>query len=61
MNNGMMKVLILLGVLLTAGGCASNASNNAILSAADADRMVTVTVTPAKTDSLVAALNQEAE
>ncbi len=65
MNKGMIGRMLLLVALITAGGCASTApgttSGNAILSAADADRMITVTVTPAKTDTLVAALNQEAE
>ena len=61
MNKGMIKIWTLLAVLMTASGCASNSSNNDILSAADADRMVTVTVTPAKTESLVASLNQEVE
>ncbi|MDJ0747875.1 MAG: hypothetical protein QNJ11_00260 [Woeseiaceae bacterium] len=65
MNKGMIGKMLLLGALLSAAGCASTApgvaSGNAILSAADADRMITVTVTPAKTDALVAALNQEAE
>ena len=65
MNKGMIGRMLLLVVLITAGGCAStapgSASGNAILSAADADRLITVTVTPAKTDTLVAALNQEAE
>ncbi len=64
MNKGMTRIWTLLAVLFLAGGCASTSpatTSNAILSAADADRMVTVTVTPAQTDSLVAALNQEAE
>ena len=65
MNKGMIGQTLLLVALLSAAGCASTApgaaSGNAILSAADADRMITVTVTPAKTDTLVAALNQEAE
>ena len=65
MNKGMMRVWTLLVVLIAAGGCASNpagnAQDNSILSAMDAERMITVTVTPSTTDSLVAALNQEAE
>ena len=65
MNKGMIRVWTLLAVLFTAAGCASSPANNlpgnAILSATDAERMITVTITPAKTDGLVAALNQEAE
>ena len=65
MNKGMTARTLLLAALMTAGGCASNApvgtTTNAILSAADADRMISVTVTPAKTDTLVAVLNPEAE
>ena len=65
MNKGMIRIWTLLAILFAAGGCASNpatgASGNSILSATDADHMITVTVTPATTDSLVAALNQEAE
>jgi len=65
MNKGMIARALLLAALITTGGCAStatgNAQSNAILSAADADHMITVTVTPAKTDTLVAALNPEAE
>ena len=65
MNKGMIARALLLAALMSAGGCAStatgNSQGNAILSAADADRMITVTVTPAETESLVAALNPEAE
>ncbi len=63
MNKGTIKATLLLTALAMAGGCASNtgAPGNAILSAADADRMVRVTVTPASTDTLVAAVNPEAE
>ena len=65
MNKGMIARTMLLLALATAAGCASTAPagapGNAILSAADADRMITVTVTPARTDTLVAGLNQEAE
>ena len=65
MNKGMTRKMLLLVALITAGGCASTAPGstpgNAILSAADADRMITVTVTPAESDTLVAALNPEAE
>lgn len=65
MKNGNIARMLFLVALATAGGCASTApagtTGNAILSAADADRMITVTVEPAKADSLVAALNQEAE
>ena len=65
MNKGMTARALLLAALITTGGCASTATgtapSNAILSAADADHMITVTVTPAKTDTLVAALNPEAE
>ncbi len=65
MNKGLIRTFTLLAVLFTAGGCASgpanNLADNSILSATDAERMITVTVTPAETDSLVAALNQEAE
>ena len=60
MNNGMIGKLLLLVALISAGGCASTTTGNAILSATDAQQ-ITVTVTPAKTDSLVAALNPEAE
>ena len=64
MNKGMKRICALLVVLITAGGCASNpagnAMDNSILSATDAE-LISVTVTPATTDSLVAALNQEAE
>ena len=65
MNKGMIRIWTLLAVFFVAGGCASNPAgtiaDNSILSASDAERMITVTVTPAETDSLVAALNQEAE
>ena len=65
MNKGMIKVWMLLAVLFAAGGCASNPASyspgNSILSATDAERLITVTVTPATTDSLVAALSPEAE
>ena len=65
MNKGMIVRMMLILALVTAGGCASTAPTanqaNAILSAADADRMITVTVVPAKTDTLVAAFNPEAE
>lgn len=65
MNKGTTARTLLLAALITAGGCASNApgstDTNAILSAADADRMISVTVTPAKTDTLVAVLTPEAE
>ena len=65
MNQGMIGKWTLLAVLFAVGGCASNPANtmpdNSILSATDAERMITGTITPSKTDSLVAALNQEAE
>ncbi|MDJ0793019.1 MAG: hypothetical protein QNI98_02160 [Woeseiaceae bacterium] len=65
MNKGTIRIWMLLAVLFAAGGCASNpasyTSGNSILSAADAERMINVTVTPSTTDSLVAALNQEVE
>ena len=63
MNKGTIGTILLLAALMTAGGCASTASTpaNAILTAADADRLISVTVTPSKTDTLVAVLNPEAE
>ena len=63
MNKGMIKATLLIAALAMAGGCASNASapTGAILSAADADGMIRVTVTPASADTLVAAVNPEAE
>ena len=63
MNKGTIGKILLLAALMTAGGCASMASTpaNAILTAADADRLISVTVTPSKTDTLVAVLNPEAE
>ncbi len=65
MNREMIGRMLLLVALITAGGCASTApgssTSNAILSAADANRMITVSVVPAKTDTLVASLNPEAE
>ena len=61
MNKGMMRTLVLLAALCIAGGCASAPTGNAILSAADADSMIKVTVTPSSTDSLVAAVNLEEE
>ena len=65
MNKGIIRIWTLLAVLFAAGGCASNpagyTSDNSILSATDAERMITVTVKPSTTDGLVAALNQEAE
>ena len=64
MNKGMMRIWTLLAVLIAAAGCAGNPAGNApdssILSATDAE-LISVTVTPSKTDSLVAALNQEEE
>lgn len=63
MNKGTIKAMLLLAALAMAGGCAGNASapTSAILSATDADRMISVTVTPASTDTLVAAVNPVAE
>ena len=61
MNKGMMKTIALLAALWTVGGCASAPPSNAILSAADATSMIKVTITPANADSLVAAVNPEAE
>ena len=65
MNKGTIGRMLLVVALITTGGCAStapaSAPGNAILSAADADRMITVTVTPSTTDALVASLSQEAE
>ena len=61
MNKGMIRTIVLVAALWTAGGCVSTPSDNAILSAADAASMIKVTITPANTDSLVAAVNPEEE
>ncbi|MDJ0709623.1 MAG: hypothetical protein QNJ14_04495 [Woeseiaceae bacterium] len=61
MKKEMIRTIVLVAALWTAGGCASAPTGGAILSAADATSMIKVTVTPANADSLVAAVNPEAE